>query len=300
MDLGGIGDLCNYLYNADDSIFEEIVEGVLTRGNPIESLIDLRLYPFDVRAFTGAGTAEFIKFGRTQTGITATRLPYNSRSVISLGSCQVVRQYGNFLDYLQDVKLYIPFCGMVDLPIDRVLNHTISISLIVDYVTGAGTAVVYCDNIPILYRQGVIAVSIPMTATNSAEFGKTIVGNLIKTGEAAASKDASGGITGALNTVSSIFNGSHLQTVGSSSPQVSLYQPKNAYLLMSYVVPADGVYDNTFADLVGYAMFKPVASISEMTGKGFTVFDNVRVDVPSATEAEREMIRDYLTSGVFV
>ena len=169
LDGNGVNDLCDYLYNANDSVFEEIIDGVLTRGNPIESLIDLRLYPFDVRQFTGGGTSQAIKFGRTVTSVIGVKLPHNANAVISLGHADIPRYANNFIDYEMEVHLYIPFCGTIDLPANRVVNHRVSVKLIVDYITGACTAVVYCDQIPIAYKQGVIGISIPMTATDSAE-----------------------------------------------------------------------------------------------------------------------------------
>lgn len=300
LDANGVNDLCDFLYNANDSIFDEIIDGVLTRGNPIESLIDLRLYPFDVRAFTGAGTAESIKFGRTDTEIIGTKLPHNANAVISLGSAVVPREYDNFLDYKMDCKLYIPFCGVCDLPIDRVLNHTISIKLIVDYITGACTAVVFVDQLPLLYQPGVIGVSIPMTATNSAEFGKTIIGNLVTGAKAAASGDAAQAAGALTGTASALWEGSHIQSVGSSSPQTALYQPKNAYLLMSIVNPPKGVYDTTYADNIGYACFMPMNRIGDMDGAGLTAFDNVKLDISQATEAEKTELLQLLKSGVFM
>lgn len=300
LDANGVNDLCDFLYNANDSIFDEIIDGVLTRGNPIESLIDLRLYPFDVRAFTGAGTAESIKFGRTDTEIIGTKLPHNANAVISLGSAFVPRKYDNFLDYKMDCKLYIPFCGVCDLPIDRVLNHTISIKLIVDYITGACTAVVFVDQLPLLYQPGVIGVSIPMTATNSAEFGKTIIGNLVTGAKAAATGDAAQAAGALTGTASALWEGSHIQSVGSSSPQTALYQPKNAYLLMSIVNPPKGVYDTTYADNIGYACFMPMNRIGDMDGAGLTAFDDVKLDIPQATEAEKTELLQLLKSGVFM
>lgn len=300
LDANGVNDLCDFLYNANDSVFDEIIDGVLTRGNPIESLIDLRLYPFDVRAFTGAGTAESIKFGRTDTEIIGTKLPHNANAVISLGSAVVPREYDNFLDYKMDCKLYIPFCGVCDLPIDRVLNHTISIKLIVDYITGACTAVVFVDQLPLMYQPGVIGVSIPMTATNSAEFGKTIIGNLVTGAKAAASGDASQAVGALTGAASAFWEGSRIQSVGSSSPQTALYQPKNAYLLMSIVNPPKGVYDTTYADNIGYACFMPMNRIGDMDGAGLTAFDNVKLDIPQATEAEKTELLQLLKSGVFM
>lgn len=299
LDGNGVNDLCDFLYNADDNIFDEIVDGVLTRGSPIDSLIDLRLYPFDVRAFTGAGTPEFIKFGRTQTTVAASKLPHDANAVIDLGSCTVPREYNNFLDYQTTAQLYIPFCGVCELPIDRVLNHVLSIKLIVDYVTGSGTAVVFVDNIPLLYQQGVIGVSIPMTATNSAEFGKTIVGNLVKTAADAVSGDLGGAAAGALDSAAAIWQGSKIQKAGASSPQTSLYQPKNAYLLLSLVNPAPRVWEDEYADIAGYATFMPIAAIGDLS-PGFTAFDNVKLNIPGATERERDMILQLLKEGIYI
>lgn len=300
LDGNGVNDLCDYLYNANDSVFDEIIDGVLTRGNPIESLIDLRLYPFDVRAFTGAGTAEFIKFGRTVTTVAASKLPHNANAVISLGSCVVPRYYNNFLDYEMDAKLYIPFCGVCDLPVDRVLNHTISIKLIVDYITGACCAVVFCDALPIVYQSGVIGVSIPMTATDSAEVGKSIIGNLITGASQIAQGNPAAAVGSFADAGSKMWNGSDIQTAGASSPQVALFQPKNAYLLLSIVNPPSEVYGDVYAATVGYETFMPVSEIGWMNGAGFTVFDNIRLNVGQATDAEREELLSLLTSGVFM
>ena len=300
LDGNSVNDLCDFLYNANDSIFDEIIDGVLTRGNPIESLIDLRLYPFDVRQFTGGGVAQSIKFGRTDTGVIGSKLPHNANAVISLGSCVVPRVYNNFLDYQMEITLFIPFCGVVSLPVDRVLNHPVSVNLIVDYVTGSCTAVVYVDTIPLLYQSGVIGVSIPMTATNSAEFAKTIVGNLITGASQIAGKNVGGAAKTALETASALHDGSHIQTAGASSPQTALFQPKNAYILLSIVNPADGVYSDTYAETIGYECFMPVSTIGTMDGNGFVAFDNVRLTIEQATEQEKAEILSLLAAGVFM
>lgn len=300
LDANSVNDLCDFLYNANDSIFDEIIDGVLTRGNPIESLIDLRLYPFDVRAFTGAGTAESIKFGRTDTEVIGTKLPHNANAVISLGSAPVPRFYNNFLDYQMDCKLYIPFCGVCDLPIDRVLNHTISIKLIVDYITGACTAVVFADSIPIIYQPGVIGVSIPMTATNSAEFGKTIVGNLVTGAKAAMTGNLPQLAEAGSDIASSLWESSKIQSAGSSSPQTALFQPKNAYLLMSIVNPPGGVYDTTYDENIGYRCFMPMNQIGYLDGTGLCAFSDIKLNIPQATEAERTELLQLLEAGVFM
>lgn len=351
MDIGDIADLADFLYNANDSIFEEICDGVLTRGNPIESLIDLRLYPFDVNTKIGGGTAEFIKFGRTTTGVSGLKLPNNANAVIDLGHAQLIRYWSNYLDYATTVELYIPFCGVGNLPIERVLNKDINVKMIVDLNTGACTAVVYADTIPIQYRQGIVGISIPMTATTSAEFGKAVLGNLIQTGTSIASGAMAGakaggsamgnaavaygeqispwaslsseehdaiykmgynpgslrggikggvsGAGGAIDFMSMLHDGSSVQQVGSSSPQVSLFQPKNCYMLVTRPVVDSYAYGDDFARLVGYTCFVPGTVGSHNGAGGLCTYDNVKMDISGATEAEKAEILTLLTSGIF-
>lgn len=296
-----VNSLNNYLYNSDEGIFEELIRNVFTQGNPLESLIDLRLYPFDVKNHTGALSIENIVFGRADTGIRAYVMPNNANCVVSLGSCNVVRRWHNFLDYDTQAELYIPFCGVTPIPIEKILNKTVSIYLIIDFVTGSGCAVVYADNLPILYRQAVIGVSIPMTATNSSEYAKAIMGNLIQTGMSiagAASGNVSGLLASTMQLSDTIMTGSHVQQIGASSPQTSLYQPKNAYLMLSYSQPIPEVWDDTYADLIGYACETPMSHIGD--ARGFSAFDNIKMTISGATESEKTHILDLLKNGVYM
>lgn len=172
--------------------------------------------------------------------------------------------------------------------------------MIVDYVTGAATAVVFADNIPILYKQGVIGIDIPMTATASAETSKSIIGNIV----GAIGAGATGNFTGAAGQLMGAFEtataGSHLQQVGSSSPQCSLYQPKNCYLLFSLPVEYETAWTELQGQTVGFACYVPTV-IGDQVGGGFSVFENIRMDrFGNATDQEREEILNLLQSGVYL
>lgn len=295
----GVADLCDWIYNADDSIFQEIMENMFT-NNPIEGLINLRLYPFDIAVLGQHATPEIIKLGRTVSTVSGLKLPSNARCVIDLGRAVFPKFFKNWLDYEITAQLYIPFMGTVDLPVPQCLNHYISVKLIVDYVTGAGTAVVYADNIPILYKQGVIGIDIPMTATASAETSKSIIGNIV----GAIGAGATGNFTGAAGQLMGAFEtataGSHLQQVGSSSPQCSLYQPKNCYLLFSLPAEYETAWTELQGQTVGFACYVPTV-IGDQVGGGFSVFENVRMDrFGNATDQEREEILNLLQSGVYM
>lgn len=80
-----VKELADALWNADDTVYEEIVKGLsLMGGNPIEGLISLKKFPIDI-ANISTGSTENIKVGRTDLGIQGYKIDsYNA--VFDLGS----------------------------------------------------------------------------------------------------------------------------------------------------------------------------------------------------------------------
>lgn len=180
MNATNIRSLADYLWNADETVFNEIVKGLsLMGGNPIDGLIDLRLYPFDVVSKTSGGASKSIVVGRTNTGINGVEInDYNA--VLDLGSCSFFPYFGNFLDYepYTTGQLYIPYVGIVPISTAVFMGQTISCKMVVDITTGSCTAIVFCNGIPLIYKNGNIGVEIPMTATNSAQYAARIMSGL--------------------------------------------------------------------------------------------------------------------------
>jgi hypothetical protein len=69
---------------------------------------------------------------------------------------------------------------------------------------------------------------------------------------------------------------------------------------MSIANVPEGVYDTTYANNIGYACFMPMNQIGFMDGTGFVAFDNVKLDIPQATEAEKAELLQLLKAGVFM
>lgn len=233
MNSANINKLADFLWNSDETIFNEVVKGLaLLGGNPIDGLIDLRLYPFDVAAKASQTGAQNIVVGRTDTKVTGIKInDYNA--VLDLGSCSFYPYFNNFLDYepFTSASLYIPYVGIVPISTANFMGKTISCKMVVDITTGSCTAVVFADNIPIIYKNGNIGVEIPMSGTNSAAYASRIMGGLTSaatdltlgaaTGNPIQMATAVGGITdAAMATNNTIYN-----TAGSSSPACGLWQP---------------------------------------------------------------------------
>ena len=296
-----IKSLSDFLWNADETIFNEIVKGLSLMGaNPIDGLIDLRLYPFNVVNKTSGGGSKSIVVGRTDTKVNGIEInDYNA--ILDLGGCTFFPYFGNFLDYepFTTASLYIPYVGIVPISTADFMGQTISCKMVVDITTGSCTAIVFANDIPIIYKNGNIGVEIPMTGTNSAEYASRIMGGLTS-GAAdvalgAASKSVGQVVSGVGSIVDSALsvNNTMYNTAGSSSPACGLWQPQNCYFIIQRPVP---IVPENYGHTVGYAC-NYQAKISECSG--YTQTYNVDVSSINAPEFEKNAIAGILNSGFY-
>ena len=301
MNAVNIKSLADFLWNADETIFNEIIKGLsLMGGNPIDGLIDLRLYPFDVVSHTSGGASKSIVVGRTDTKVNGIEInDYNA--ILDLGGCTFFPYFGNFLDYepFTTASLYIPYVGIVPISTADFMGQTISCKMVVDITTGSCTAVVFANEIPIIYKNGNIGVEIPMTGTNSAEYASRIMGGLTS-GAAdvalgASSKSVGQVVSGVGSIVDSALsvNNTMYNTAGSSSPACGLWQPQNCYFIIQRPVP---IVPENYGHTVGYAC-NYQAKISDCSG--YTQTYNVDVSSINAPESEKNAIAEILNSGFY-
>lgn len=314
-----VRQLADFLWNADETKFQEIVKGLALMGeNPMNGIIDLRLFPFNVALKNSATGAENIVIGRTDTGVAGIKLTENVNSLIDLGECTFFTKFKNFLDYepYTTAQLYIPYIGVVPVSTAEFMGHRISVKMIVDYTTGAGTAIVFKDDIPFIYRNGVVGITIPMTGTDSSTYANTVIGNVVSGvsqiatagiggattfdsaksagGKIGAVTSGTGGIIGGVENIYSGFaTPVQYQSASASSPSVATWQPQKCYFIIDRpILNVPGNYGRT----VGYAC--------EITGKlsdfkGFTVVSNPEINF-KCTDNERQYMINMLQGGVFV
>lgn len=178
-------DLFNFLYTADDSTISRIIQGLKLNGeNPMDFFIGLRMFPFALNDFIDTLSPENIGFGNgVDSGVEAERIT-SASFILDLGSCTFRKYFNNFLDYepYTTAKLYIPFCGEVNVETALFVGHKISVKMIVDLTTGTCCAVIYRDGIPCMYQDGNIASEVQITGTNSTEYinmAKSALGKVV-------------------------------------------------------------------------------------------------------------------------
>lgn len=316
--------LADIISSTDDKVFNKVLEGLKMFGaNPINALVDLRLYPYDVAQQLNISATKEIILGRYETGIHGVNLAGGSSvSILDLGEIYISEHYKSFLDYepYTVINLYIPYIGTIELPPSQFMNKTASVRMVVDYTTGAALAVVYSNGIPIIFQNGVIGTSIAMTGDSAAAYANGIISNFLGAAGSAAGAIGSAiakptpgtianavttGITSIANAVDSI-NETHFQQAGSASPCCNNCTPQKCYLSIARpMIAFQNDYDIVlYGEHIGYAT-QYTAVIQNLTGTGIyygvlSEHDQVSANEPTPTAKEIDLIKQALNNGFFL
>ncbi len=327
MNITQIQALADWLWNADDDKMTEIIEGLQLMGeNPMNGLIDCRLYPFAITDMIGYTGYQRIKIGRTLSDVGGIKLTNASNCIIDLGQCVFWDKEKDFLDYspYTQARLYLPYCGWHSIDPAEFMGKRITGKLIVDVVTGACNCIIYANNIILINATGSIGVEIPMTGTDSAAFasqtlnaGMQAISQIVSAGAGAAAGSvgmAAGKNTmsgqmaqvqetqqsfGLLGAANSLWQAKTVpvqyEMSGAASPACANWLPQYAYFVIDRPVPL--IPDN-YGHTIGVACCEsgPLSGYS-----GFTVCTNVDTSgFAQATEAERAELKALLEAGVYL
>lgn len=174
------------LWSSDEEWYNALISGLKLWGaDPMQAVMSLRLYPFNVGNLVAGASATAIKFGRVEMQSTGYKVHSNSTIILDLGSTWINVQnlglHGDFRDYspYTEVTLYIPFVGLTQINVNDFMNTAMRIKMTVDITTGSCCAVVYADNAPYLYLPGTIGVEIPITLNTMTEVAVGILQSTI-------------------------------------------------------------------------------------------------------------------------
>lgn len=300
-----INALSNELWGADENKLKQILNGLMLMGqNPLSCIVSLQLFPFDVTLKAQTTTVGRICLGATRMDTTGAKVK-NLDSIIDLGSIKLRNYFNSFFDYepYSTAFIYIPYCGTIQLSLNDCTGKTISIKLLVDYMNGVCTGVVFSDGIPILYKNGVISQQISVTGTDTATMASNAIsssiGLLTNTNNLlAGGKDTSSIINNSANLLSSSFDYSAYRTIyqtqGANTSQINMLQPQKAYLVIN--LPKFDI-----ADLYGkYHGFRCDFYDTVKNLKGYVETDKPILDNITATEEEKQMITELMCGGFYV
>lgn len=313
-----INDLLHYLNSAT---FIDNVQ--LLFNTPVENIVNLRAYPFDVKAHHPVGEIadNDVIVNVVNTGVQGFGLNPVPSPPLDLGTITVPTKYNSFLDYAPytKVEIYLPYIGFVQLDTNVVMGKEISIQYVVDYFSGKCTAFIIVGDNVIMECDGTIGVDIQVGGGQGAEIARNMlklgigaVAGAVSLGAGAITAGATAKTAGSASSIASTvgagtaFLGTtavnaiqagqvHVSKGGATQPAINFYAPQQCYLVITrpnVVEPA------------GYAMYfgKPCAHQYLLSVlDGFTVVEDIHLEgLSSATVDEATEIERLLKAGVIL
>lgn len=330
--------ICDTLSADDYDNFDGKIKDEFLTTNPIDSIISLVRYPFNVpHIFSNTKTA--IQLGKS-TGQAQGYRTYNITFGVDFEGVDIYPRFGDsFLDYAPYTKyeLYIPFCGTVEINPGDILGHKLNLKLRVDLSTGSVIAYIMADYLVIGTAKGSCGAEQVLNGTQSATVNSNIINGLItydavneqrmnQFGKAVYPTGLIKDVLDPFGTKQAFesldiqqeqaeFNLTHIATpvhkMGAPSPLLAWLQEFNARLMIYY--PEGDVISNTippdlipaaissFGHIKGFATATPgkVSSFQTRSRQNY-LRGNILADSIPCTANERSRIRALFSDGVYL
>lgn len=299
--ISDIGGLARY-YAIDRFQLDELQADFKnsTTGIPLDAgqfVIGLYQLPIDIPSFCTT-SQEKIVLGKLETKAVGKKLLTVNRRV-HLGEYFISANCGNnFLDYAPytEIKLYIPYCGMVELPPNLFINSTVSVDMIIDIISGSCKGMIMCNNTFYTSISGSLMCSLPLSLEQCATKSLSIINsaNSIMSGIIFGNKNYS-----ALNTVTTLGEAmiennniapSHIS--GNMDSVVNFYEPQYCILFMTYPEVNMGDISKTHGKVCNY-------QDTLNNCHGYTVVNNPHLEI-KCTNTEKDEITKLLEQGVIL
>lgn len=181
--ISALREISSNIFTNDASIIDNIKKGLEMYGsNPIDSIIDLSYYPFDITSLVSDTVSQnYVNFGAYRANLTHNvhRLVYNN-GYINCGSVSFLPTYQNYMDYTHTgLEVYLPYIGFKSLDTNNYMGHTISVRYYIDFHTRGCTACILSDGLLCDYFEGQIGISQPINATNFSEYATQTINTLV-------------------------------------------------------------------------------------------------------------------------
>lgn len=328
--IGELNALANYLISPT---FGQAIAGASLLSGFKEMLLGLQLFPCTVPAETPERVYCYLPGTKLNTGCDMGRAT-NQFVEIDCGDLEIEEYWGNCCDYnpYTTIGIFLPFCGFYDLDTDDVMGKTLNVSYRVDIMSGACLATIKVDGSVMYQYSGSCSAQIPLNSTSFDEFFKSMIemgvatatggagliaaGSAMEVGMARAAdvskKNAKlagamgvaahdnyesakisnqGSVIGA--TVNAVIGSKgkykHAGALGSSIGFLGVRKP---YLIIKR--PYQQIPD-MYGKFHGYPCFTK-ATLSDLTG--YTVVDDIRLNIPDATVEEIIECEKLLKEGV--
>lgn len=279
------------------------------QSNPIENIIAVKQFPFA----SVTGTTEEIKVGDIAFGINGLKI--SRMWTHTFGSYTYTGKYKNYLDFapFTQIKIYLPYCGFVQLDPADLYGSKLSVKYYVDLVTGECMAKLYMDEntttqkaIPFMSVFGQMGVDIPLTSTDRVQTEMKAMSAGLSVFGGAAMQLMGGDVAGAAYSAAtgglSIMGADYTsQRTCTMSPACASYDTQDVFILIKR--PAAEYVDPDAKTGFEHLHGRPCNKYLYLSSfsKGSFVQVDKRSDIKIAmTSAENQMLEQLLTTGVYI
>lgn len=311
------------LFN-DDSIVTQIKQGLQLHSNPQDIFIDMFALPFEVSPIvTDKHNRHNMDFGTYEHTFENSFNIISKPKEIMMFETDINTIFKDWRDYQLNIYLYLPYCNIISLPVDMIMNKSLRCTFVFDVVSCCIKYFIKSANVTIMTVEGSVRYGLPLSASNNLQ------GFMQKLGGASqiisAKQEYEGGVYNMAGSIGKLAEG---DAEGIGGLIKSKHQVQNSYFTLgkgiaNILKPTpkeyNGNYSNSTAfydELSAYLIIEQanimyptniisnynlpdnrVAKISTCTG--YAQFSNVELET-SATITEQEEILSLLASGVIV
>lgn len=293
-----MNDFINYVYTSPDQIIANFKK---IWNDPMQSIISLATVPFEVpkKAYT-----EIVKFCGQSTNVAM--YPVASQYFqLDCGNLKLPEETNTFLDYNGNstVKCFIPFCGIVDLATNDVMDATLNIIFNVDLLSGDMLCSIKCtkDNddynihyaSPLYEFKGNVLAQAPLTGNNYQQLYNGVLG-LVQ------SIALPSNVGSVINSAGNLLTSQHVnvQRAGSLAGNCGELGEYFPYLIVECPIASttDSMYEYQGLPT------NMNRSLEDMEGTGLTYaqIDTLRIYDIDCTKEEQDEIIKLFESGVIM
>lgn len=329
---GNVEEFVNILWGQPKSFYDAIQIAGRQNTSIFDYIASLRAYPFGISTVAGAGSsskifmgtgAEFKKVDGTEYNVKTLPAPFVSGSMCVFSLDEIPGWRNNFLDYSPYTKLalYLPYAGTIDLDTQQVAafseisTATLRVEFAIDFTSGTLTYFVRTDGGYLVAVKNIkVGVDMPVGGNDNIQQSvnmlrstydnaKTLIGGTASLVVSAASKNVAGLASAALTAPFTIGEMALNSSMSGRAVPVNCL-PSSGSLSATYMgqSPFLTVYRQKIANpsnyghAIGYKT-ESTHTIGEVTG--WTIVRNPDLTGINATEGEKQIINEILTTGFY-
>ena len=285
MTFSQVGELITYLCS---NTWQSAVTN-LGLGNVFGAIAKCITVPFDVRAFLSGNSMKILGI---DTEVTTDGV-VNHLQTIDCGTITIDRYFGDFKDYAPYSKcyIYLPYIGVNEISINQVQGKALSLVYGVDLLDGSCVARLSADSKQLYSFSGNMATEYPIvgkTPSSPLAAATNILGDITGSDTLVATAGLLGSVLTGQNS-SSAF-----QTVGGVAGNWG-----NVGVLTPFVYlerPVQSI-PNSYGSSFGWTCNKYL-KLDNLTG--YTEVDESIHLSTTATDEEKEMLKEILTGGFYI